>query len=80
MSTYLLFLYPEEPFVVYSFTILYCSIDLSFSSKFFFFSLNNYSRSSSDLRKNIETLEKNGVNSLKTMVNLGSEVYMQAEV
>ncbi|CAN6873248.1 unnamed protein product [Brassica oleracea] len=34
----------------------------------------------SDLRKNIETLEKNGVNSLKTMVNLGSEVYMQAEV
>ncbi|CAN6841181.1 unnamed protein product [Brassica oleracea] len=34
----------------------------------------------SDLRKNLETLEKNGVNSLKTMVNLGSEVYMQAEV
>ncbi|XP_010532689.1 PREDICTED: protein UXT homolog [Tarenaya hassleriana] len=34
----------------------------------------------SDLRKNIETLEKNGVTSLKTMVNLGSEVYMQAEV
>ncbi|CAN7050180.1 unnamed protein product [Brassica rapa subsp. trilocularis] len=34
----------------------------------------------SDLRKNIETLEKNGVNNLKTMVNLGSEVYMQAEV
>ncbi|CAN8313215.1 unnamed protein product [Cochlearia groenlandica] len=34
----------------------------------------------SDLRKNIETLEKNGVNSLKTMVNIGSEVYMQAEV
>ncbi|CAG7901845.1 unnamed protein product [Brassica rapa] len=48
------------------------------NSSFFF--LNNYSRSSSDLRKNIETLEKNGVNSLKTMVNLGSEVYMQAEV
>uniref|UniRef100_A0A0D3D6U2 Translation initiation factor 5A C-terminal domain-containing protein n=1 Tax=Brassica oleracea var. oleracea TaxID=109376 RepID=A0A0D3D6U2_BRAOL len=36
--------------------------------------------SRSDLRKNLETLEKNGVNSLKTMVNLGSEVYMQAEV
>ncbi|XP_024008565.1 protein UXT homolog isoform X2 [Eutrema salsugineum] len=34
----------------------------------------------SDLRKNLETLEQNGVNSLKTMVNLGSEVYMQAEV
>jgi len=34
----------------------------------------------SDLRKNLETLEKNGVNSLKTRVNLGSEVYMQAEV
>ncbi|KAL0875072.1 hypothetical protein Bca101_024777 [Brassica carinata] len=33
-----------------------------------------------DLRKNLETLEKNGVNNLKTMVNLGSEVYMQAEV
>lgn len=42
--------------------------------------LNVYSHSSSDLRKNLETLEKNGVNSLKTMVNLGSEVYMQAEV
>ncbi|CDY16178.1 BnaA09g29120D [Brassica napus] len=34
----------------------------------------------SDLRKNLETLEENGVNSLKTMVNLGSEVYMQAQV
>ncbi|XP_010477834.1 PREDICTED: protein UXT homolog [Camelina sativa] len=34
----------------------------------------------SDLRNNLETLEKNDVNSLKTMVNLGSEVYMQAEV
>ncbi|XP_018462802.1 uncharacterized protein LOC108833907 isoform X1 [Raphanus sativus] len=34
----------------------------------------------SDLRKNLETLEKNGVNSLRTTVNLGSEVYMQAEV
>ncbi|XP_056866701.1 uncharacterized protein LOC108833907 isoform X2 [Raphanus sativus] len=36
--------------------------------------------SRSDLRKNLETLEKNGVNSLRTTVNLGSEVYMQAEV
>ncbi|OMP06081.1 Prefoldin subunit [Corchorus capsularis] len=35
---------------------------------------------SSDLRKNIENLEKNSVTSLRTMVNLGSEVYMQAEV
>uniref|UniRef100_M4E7E3 Mediator of RNA polymerase II transcription subunit 10 n=1 Tax=Brassica campestris TaxID=3711 RepID=M4E7E3_BRACM len=34
----------------------------------------------SDLRKNLETLEENGVNSLKTMVNPGSEVYMQAHV
>ncbi|OMO71860.1 Prefoldin subunit [Corchorus olitorius] len=34
----------------------------------------------SDLRKNIENLEKNSVTSLRTMVNLGSEVYMQAEV
>ncbi|CAN6881625.1 unnamed protein product, partial [Brassica oleracea] len=34
----------------------------------------------SDLRKNLETLDKNGVNSLRTVVNLGSEVYMQAEV
>ncbi|XP_039024807.1 protein UXT homolog, partial [Hibiscus syriacus] len=34
----------------------------------------------SDLRKNIESLEKNGVTSLRTLVNLGSEVYMQAEV
>ncbi|VVA92388.1 unnamed protein product [Arabis nemorensis] len=34
----------------------------------------------SDLRKNLETLEQNGVNTLKTMVNLGSEIYMQAQV
>ncbi|XP_065860506.1 uncharacterized protein [Euphorbia lathyris] len=34
----------------------------------------------SDLRKNIENLEKNSVTSLRTLVNLGSEVYMQADV
>lgn len=34
----------------------------------------------SDLRKNIENLEKNSVTSLQTLVNLGSEVYMQADV
>ncbi|KAA8532930.1 hypothetical protein F0562_032953 [Nyssa sinensis] len=34
----------------------------------------------SDLRRNIENLEKNSVTSLRTMVNLGSEVYMQADV
>ncbi|CAI9096529.1 OLC1v1032700C2 [Oldenlandia corymbosa var. corymbosa] len=34
----------------------------------------------SDLKKNIENLEKYNVTSLKTMVNLGSEVYMQADV
>ncbi|XP_022878151.1 protein UXT homolog isoform X2 [Olea europaea var. sylvestris] len=34
----------------------------------------------SDLRRNIENLEKNCVTSLRTMVNLGSEVYMQADV
>ncbi|GKU99613.1 hypothetical protein SLEP1_g12433 [Rubroshorea leprosula] len=34
----------------------------------------------SDLRRNIENLEKNSVTSLQTLVNLGSEVYMQAEV
>lgn len=34
----------------------------------------------SDLRNNIENLEKNSVTSLRTMVNLGSEVYMQADV
>ncbi|KAK7274876.1 hypothetical protein RIF29_15977 [Crotalaria pallida] len=33
-----------------------------------------------DLRKNIENLEKNSVTSLRTLVNLGSEVYLQAEV
>ncbi|KAF3334985.1 protein UXT isoform X1 [Carex littledalei] len=33
-----------------------------------------------DLKKNIENLEKNGITSLRSMVNLGSEVYMQAEV
>ncbi|KAL6577776.1 hypothetical protein OROMI_010104 [Orobanche minor] len=35
---------------------------------------------SSDLRRNIENLEKNTVTSLRTLVNLGSEVYMQADV
>ncbi|KAJ3672112.1 hypothetical protein LUZ60_006833 [Juncus effusus] len=34
----------------------------------------------SDLKKNIENLEKNEITSLKSMVNLGSEVYMQAQV
>ncbi|KAL3840548.1 hypothetical protein ACJIZ3_025139 [Penstemon smallii] len=34
----------------------------------------------SDLRRNIENLEKHSVTSLRTMVNLGSEVYMQADV
>ncbi|KAI8021757.1 hypothetical protein LOK49_LG03G00657 [Camellia lanceoleosa] len=34
----------------------------------------------SDLRKNIENLEKNSVTSLRTFVILGSEVYMQADV
>ncbi|KHN01992.1 Protein UXT like [Glycine soja] len=33
-----------------------------------------------DLGKNIENLEKNSVTSLRTLVNLGSEVYLQAEV
>ncbi|XP_073005850.1 uncharacterized protein [Typha latifolia] len=33
-----------------------------------------------DLKSNIEKLEKNGVTSLRSMVNLGSEVYMQADV
>ncbi|ONK60041.1 uncharacterized protein A4U43_C08F13580 [Asparagus officinalis] len=34
----------------------------------------------SDLKRNIENLRKNGVTSLRMMVNLGSEVYMQADV
>ncbi|KAD3641596.1 hypothetical protein R6Q59_004208 [Mikania micrantha] len=34
----------------------------------------------SDLRKNLENLEKNGITSLRSMVNLGSEVYAQADV
>ncbi|CAO2828947.1 unnamed protein product [Amaranthus hypochondriacus] len=34
----------------------------------------------SELKKNIENLEKNSVSNIKTLVNLGSEVYMQAEV
>ncbi|GLJ09653.1 hypothetical protein SUGI_0113410 [Cryptomeria japonica] len=33
-----------------------------------------------DLKKNILMLEKNGLTQLRTMVNLGSEVYVQAEV
>ncbi|KAB1208268.1 hypothetical protein CJ030_MR7G027319 [Morella rubra] len=35
---------------------------------------------SSDLRRNIENLERNSVASLRTLVNLGSEVYVQADV
>ncbi|CAN0923622.1 Protein UXT homolog [Linum grandiflorum] len=35
---------------------------------------------SSDLKRNIENLEKNSVTSLRTLVNIGSEVYMQADV
>lgn len=58
----------------------YLAVLVSSNSVGCFCFLNGYSFSSSDLRKNLETLEKNGVNSLKTMVNLGSEVYMQAEV
>eukprot|EP00268_Persea_americana_P004295 TRINITY_DN11357_c0_g1_i3.p1 TRINITY_DN11357_c0_g1~~TRINITY_DN11357_c0_g1_i3.p1 ORF type:complete len:156 (-),score=20.40 TRINITY_DN11357_c0_g1_i3:1171-1638(-) len=34
----------------------------------------------SDLKRNIQNLEKNGVTCLRTSVNLGSEVYMQADV
>ncbi|KAK1400935.1 C-myc binding family protein [Heracleum sosnowskyi] len=34
----------------------------------------------SDLKRNIENLEKNSVTSLRTLVNLGSEVYVQADV
>ncbi|WOH01554.1 hypothetical protein DCAR_0520938 [Daucus carota subsp. sativus] len=34
----------------------------------------------SDLKRNIENLEKNSVTSLRTLVNLGSEVYAQADV
>ncbi|XP_019266046.1 PREDICTED: protein UXT homolog [Nicotiana attenuata] len=34
----------------------------------------------SDLRSNIENLEKNSVTNMRTLVNLGSEVYMQADV
>ncbi|XP_026436467.1 protein UXT homolog isoform X2 [Papaver somniferum] len=34
----------------------------------------------SDLRKRVETLEKNAVTSLRTLVNLDSEVYTQADV
>lgn len=33
-----------------------------------------------DLRRNIENLEKNSVTSLRTLVNIGSEVYLQADV
>ncbi|MCD7456806.1 hypothetical protein HAX54_033289 [Datura stramonium] len=34
----------------------------------------------SDLRSNIENLEKNSVTNLRTLVNLGAEVYTQADV
>ncbi|KAI8023561.1 hypothetical protein LOK49_LG03G03033 [Camellia lanceoleosa] len=39
-----------------------------------------FNTSCSDLRKNIENLEKNIVTSLRTLVNIGSKVYMQADV
>ncbi|XP_050947249.1 uncharacterized protein LOC103500599 isoform X1 [Cucumis melo] len=34
----------------------------------------------SDLRRNIENLEKNSITNLRTLVNLGSEVYVQGDV
>ncbi|XP_078442794.1 prefoldin chaperone subunit family protein [Wolffia australiana] len=34
----------------------------------------------SDLKRSIEILQKNEVTSLRTMVNIGSEVYLQADV
>ncbi|XP_023548070.1 protein UXT homolog [Cucurbita pepo subsp. pepo] len=34
----------------------------------------------SDLRRNIENLEKNSITNLTTLVNLGSEVYVQGNV
>ncbi|RRT46630.1 hypothetical protein B296_00042471 [Ensete ventricosum] len=34
----------------------------------------------SDLKRNIESFENNGVTRLRSMVNLGSEVYVQADV
>lgn len=34
----------------------------------------------SDLKRNIQMLESNGLTRLRTMVNLGSEVYVQADV
>ncbi|XP_039146260.1 protein UXT homolog isoform X1 [Dioscorea cayenensis subsp. rotundata] len=34
----------------------------------------------SDLKRNIQVLEKSGATSLRTRVNLGSEVYVQADV
>lgn len=54
----------------------------SFTSGFDFisFGFSLTSSLSSDLKKNIETLEKNRVTCLRTSVNLGSEVYMQADV
>lgn len=47
---------------------------------FFYLVYLTLNAGSSDLRKNIENLEKNSVTSLRTLVNLGSEVYMQADV
>ncbi|KGN45393.1 protein UXT homolog [Cucumis sativus] len=34
----------------------------------------------SDLRRNIENLEKNSITNVRTLVNLGSEVYVQGDV
>ncbi|KAI8022756.1 hypothetical protein LOK49_LG03G03042 [Camellia lanceoleosa] len=43
-------------------------------------SLKNKKKVFSDLRKNIENLEKNSVTGLRPLVNIGSEVYIQADV
>lgn len=51
----------------------------AFSASFYLFYLTPYA-CSSDLQRNIENLQKNSVTSLRTLVNLGSEVYMQADV
>lgn len=70
---------------IYSFCGLAFCLGRCFSCYSLFYNcftvgLLNFKNCSSNLKQNIENLEKNSVTSLRTMVNLGSEVYTQADV
>ncbi|EXC20032.1 Protein UXT-like protein [Morus notabilis] len=76
-------LYPFSLFLVFTTSevckLFPCLFYLNLATREFMIFLTLWLQSS-DLRRNIENLEKNSVTSLRTLVNLGSEVYMQADV